>query len=169
MKVKMLATSGVLAALYVILTLLSGPFAYGWAQFRLSEMMNHLVVYNKKYFPAIIIGVIVANLFSANGVLDLVFGVGQSVVSLALVIFIGKFIKNKILLMAINTAVFGVTMCFVAYELKIIGVLGSANLAFGLAWFYMALGEMAVMAIGMLVIHLLNKRVNLTTAIEEKK
>ncbi|EUJ38682.1 QueT transporter family protein [Brochothrix thermosphacta] len=167
MKTKTLAISGVLAAIYVVLTLLSGPFAYGWAQFRVSEMMNHLVVYNKKYFPAIIIGVIVANFFSSNGLIDLVFGVAQSVVSLGLIIFIAKFIKNKVLLMAINTVIFGITMSFVAFMLKIIGVLGDANMAFGLAWFYMALGEMAVMSIGMLVMYFLNKRIDLSKAIEK--
>ena len=80
MKVKTMATSGIIAALYVAVTFLIAPFGFTNIQFRLSEMFNHLVVFNKKYIVGVVLGVFIANLlFSELGPIDLVFGVGQSV------------------------------------------------------------------------------------------
>ena len=61
MKVKTMATSGIIAALYVAVTFLIAPFGFTLVQFRISEMFNHLVVFNKKYIFGIVIGVFVAN------------------------------------------------------------------------------------------------------------
>ena len=69
MKVKTLATSGIIAALYVAVTLLVAPFGFTNVQFRLSEMFNHLVVFNKKFIFAIVLGVFVANLFSSTWII----------------------------------------------------------------------------------------------------
>ena len=49
MNVKTMATSGIIAALYVAVTLLVAPFGFTIVQFRISEMFNHLIVFNKKY------------------------------------------------------------------------------------------------------------------------
>ena len=62
MKVKTMATSGIIAALYVAVTLLVAPFGFTNVQFRISEMFNHLVVFNKKFIFGIVLGVFVANL-----------------------------------------------------------------------------------------------------------
>ena len=79
MKVKTMATSGIIAALYVAVTFLVAPFGFTNIQFRLSEMFNHLVVFNKKYIIGVVLGVFIANLlFSELGPIDLVFGVGHS-------------------------------------------------------------------------------------------
>ena len=50
MKTKTLAISGIIAALYVAVSLLIAPFAFGAVQFRIAEMFNHLIVFNKNYF-----------------------------------------------------------------------------------------------------------------------
>ena len=63
MKIKTLATSGIIAALYVAVTFLIAPFGFTLIQFRISEMFNHLVVFNKKYIFGIVIGVFVANFY----------------------------------------------------------------------------------------------------------
>ena len=42
MKVKTMATSGIIAALYVAVSLLVAPFGFTNVQFRISEMFNHL-------------------------------------------------------------------------------------------------------------------------------
>ncbi|TGA98121.1 QueT transporter family protein [Sporolactobacillus shoreae] len=158
MKLKFFAINAVVAALYTVLVIVSSPIAYGLAQFRISEMLNHLIVFNKKFFIGILGGVIIANLFSPNGPIDLLFGTGQSVVALLTTIVCSRFVKNIKLRMVINILSFSLTMCIIAWELAIIGVLG--NTPFLLAWLYVAAGEFAVMAIGAPIFYLLNKRLN---------
>src|SRR5699024_6126863 len=63
MKVKTLVTNGLLAALYIAVSALIAPFGFTNIQFRLSELFNHFIVFNKKYFIGIILGVFLANLF----------------------------------------------------------------------------------------------------------
>ena len=43
--------NGLLAALYVVITLVVAPVAQGPIQFRISESLNHVVVFNKKKPP----------------------------------------------------------------------------------------------------------------------
>ncbi len=94
MKVKTLAISGIIAALYVAVSLLIAPLAYSNIQFRIPEMFNHLVVFNKKYIFGIVLGVFVTNLFSPLGMYDLFFGVSQSILALSITIFSSKFISG---------------------------------------------------------------------------
>ncbi|MHC8514667.1 QueT transporter family protein [Sporosarcina sp. ITBMC105] len=157
MNVKTLATSGIIAALYVAVTFLIAPFGFTNIQFRLSEMFNHLVVFNKKYIIGIVLGVFVANLlFSELGPIDLVFGVGQSVIALSITIFSAKFISGLYKRMLFNTLVFTVTMFLIAWELNIV-----LELPFLLTWLFVAVGEFVVMMVGIPVMIALNKRINL--------
>ncbi|MDF2068446.1 QueT transporter family protein [Bacillus sp. Cr_A10] len=155
MKTKTLATSGIIAALYVAVSLLVAPFAFGAIQFRIAEMFNHLVVFNKKYIFGIVLGVFVTNLFSPLGLYDLTFGVAHSIITLSITIFASKYIKGHIPRMIFNTLLFTVTMFIIAIEL---------NLALGLPFFYtwltVAAGEFVVLAVGIPVITALNKRLN---------
>ncbi|MBD8025537.1 QueT transporter family protein [Ureibacillus sp. Re31] len=155
MKVKFIATTGIIAALYMAVTLLVAPFGFTEIQFRLSEMFNHLVAFNPRYMLGIIIGVFIANLFSPLGIYDLVFGVGQSIITLAIFIFICKFVKNIWLRLIINTFLFTCTMFIIAFELNI-----ALQLPFLWTWFTCAVGEFAVLAVGAPIMYLLNKRLN---------
>ncbi len=155
MKVKTLATSGIIAALYVAVTLLVAPFGFTNVQFRLSEMFNHLVVFNKKFIFAIVLGVFVANLFSPLGLYDLVFGVAQSLIALSITIFSAKFIGSIFKRMLFNTAVFTFLMCIIAFELNL-----ALELPFLLTWLTVAVGEFVVMAVGIPIMLALNKRLN---------
>ena len=95
MNIRTLAVNGVLAALYIAVTMIIQPFSFTNIQFRVPEMFNHLIVFNKKYFIGIVIGVFFSNLFfSSLGVYDLLFGVGQSVLALSMTILIARFVKN---------------------------------------------------------------------------
>ena len=132
------------------------PFGFTNIQFRVSEMFNHLVVFNKKYFIGIVIGVFFSNLFfSSLGVYDLLFGVGQSVLALSMTILIARFVKNIWARMIVNTIVFTATMFLIAIELNI--VLG---LPFWFTYLTTAVGEFVVMAVGMPIMHALNKRID---------
>jgi uncharacterized membrane protein len=155
MKTKTLATSGIIAALYVAVSLLVAPFGFTAVQFRISEMFNHLVIFNKKFFFGIVLGVIVTNIFSPMAAYDLIFGVAHSVISLSITIFASKFIKDHIPHMVFNTIIFTFMTFIIAFELKL-----AFDLPFLYTWLTVAAGEFAVLAVGIPVMTALNKRLN---------
>ncbi|WP_301107571.1 QueT transporter family protein [Sporosarcina sp.] len=156
MNVKTLAISGIIAALYTAITLAILPFGFTNIQFRISEMFNHLVVFNPRYIFGIVVGVFVSNLLlSELGPIDLVFGVGQSIIALSLTILFCRYVSNTMARMVFNTFIFTTTMFLIAWELNIV-----LHLPFLLTWLYVAIGEFAVMAIGIPVMKALNKRLN---------
>ncbi|MCM3359488.1 MAG: QueT transporter family protein [Psychrobacillus sp.] len=163
MNIKTIATSGIIAALYVAVSMLVAPIAFGAFQFRISEMFNHLIIFNKKFFFGIVIGVFITNLFSPLGLYDLTFGVGHSILTLSISILIGKFVKNKIWHMILNTVLFTFTMFIIAIELHLafdIELYFAFDIAnpFYYTWYTVALGEFVVMAVGIPLMLALNKR-----------
>lgn len=81
---KNIARIGLVAALYVVLTLLVPAFAYGPVQFRISEVLTLLCFYNPLYILPITLGVFISNLFSSLGPIDLVFGTLHTLISVYL-------------------------------------------------------------------------------------
>jgi len=75
-----LTRGGVIAALYVILTVSLGQLAFGWAlgpvmfQFRPAEALTVLPILFPEAVPALFIGVLISNLISQFGWVDIVFG-----------------------------------------------------------------------------------------------
>ena len=67
------AIAGVVGALYVVLSLLVAPLAYGPLQFRLGEVLKPLVIKYPATIPAFAVGVGIVNLFSPQaGGLELI-------------------------------------------------------------------------------------------------
>jgi uncharacterized membrane protein len=162
MKVKSVVINGVLAALYIAVSALIQPFGFTQIQFRVSEMFNHLIVFNKKYLYGIILGVFLTNLFfSPMKAYDLIFGVGQSLIAMLITISVSRFVKGMWTRMIVNTLVFTVTMFFIALELHL-----AFQLPFLFTWLTTAIGEFVVMAVGMPVMYLINKRVHFEKMIE---
>ena len=152
---KTLTVNGVLAALYIAVSLLIQPFGFTNIQFRVSEMFNHLVVFNKKYIYGIVLGVFLSNLlFSPLKGYDLFFGTGHSLLSLCISLLIFRYVKNIWLRMAVNTAVFTVMMFIIAFELKL-----AFGLPFLFTWLTTAAGEATVMAVGIPLVYALHKRI----------
>ena len=153
--VRGIVVNGIVAALYIAVSAMIAPFGFSQIQFRVSEMFNHLIVFNKKYIFGIILGVFLTNLFfSPMKAYDLIFGVGQSLLALVITILCARFIKGIWARMIVNTLVFTFTMFLIAIEL---------HLAFGLpflfTWYTTAVGEFVVMAVGMPIMHYINKSV----------
>lgn len=77
---KVLTRAGVIAALYVILTVSLGQLAFGVAlgpilvQFRPAEALTVLPILFPEAVPAVFIGVLISNLISQFGWIDVVFG-----------------------------------------------------------------------------------------------
>ena len=79
-----LVRSAIVAALYVVLTLLVPMPQYGPIQFRFSEILVLLVFYNKKYIPGLVLGCAIANLFSPMAWFDVIFGTLSSYIAFKL-------------------------------------------------------------------------------------
>ncbi|GAB4073998.1 QueT transporter family protein [Barrientosiimonas marina] len=163
MTIKTLVTNALVASAYVAVSLVAAPIAFGSIQFRIPEIFNHLVIFNKKYFFGIVLGVLLTNLFSPTGIYDLTFGVAHTALSLSIVIFLAKFIKHKWTLFIINTIVFTFMMFIIAFELYL-----AADLPFLFTWLTLALGEFGIMAIGMPIMHALNKKLNFNYLLEKR-
>ncbi|MBC1250282.1 QueT transporter family protein [Listeria welshimeri] len=162
MKMKILTVNAIIAALYVVLGMVVAPISFMALQFRLPEIFNHLIVFNKKYFWGIILGVFIMNLFfSGLGWIDLVFGVGQSVISLLIMIGISKYVKGIIPRMIINTILFSITMVFIAWELFL-----ALDYPFLETWLFASASELIVMGIGIPLMYILNKRLNFRKMID---
>ncbi|MHA6252548.1 QueT transporter family protein [Oceanobacillus sp. CAU 1775] len=156
MKTRTLVVNALIAALYIAVSLLVVPFGFTNIQFRISEIFNHLIVFDKRYFFGIVAGVFIYNyLFSPLGWFDLVFGVAHSAISLGIIILLAKYIKNIWILLVANTLVFTFNMFIIAFELNL-----ALGLPFLLTWFTTAVGEFAVLAVGIPLIYALNKRLN---------
>ncbi|MED4990977.1 QueT transporter family protein [Parageobacillus toebii] len=157
MNIRTIVVNGILAAVYIAVTMLIQPFGFTNVQFRMSEMLNHLIVFNKKYFFGIVLGVFFANLFFSPMVAyDLIFGVGQSVIALLITIFSMRYVKNVWARMAVNTLVFTFTMFLIAWELKL-----AFDLPFLFTWLTTATGEFVVMAVGAPIMYAVNRRAHL--------
>ncbi len=60
---KGLAVTGIIAALYVVLTLPFGQFAFGPIQFRLAELLTLLPFFSPWAIPGVTLGCLLSNLF----------------------------------------------------------------------------------------------------------
>lgn len=148
---------GLVAALYVAVTLAIAPFSYGAVQLRLAEGFNHLAVFNKRNIIALTIGCAIANLASPLGIIDIVFGSLGTLVMTTLSYFVTKRIKSVPLKLAISTVICTLMTFSVAIELHLV-----SKLPFWPTYATVALGEFLSMALGAVVIYLVQKRMDLT-------
>lgn len=76
MKTRNITLIASIAALYVILTLnpLFFMISFGPVQFRISEMLTVLPFFTTLAIPGLFIGTLIANLFSTNGMVDMIVG-----------------------------------------------------------------------------------------------
>ncbi|WP_291502673.1 MULTISPECIES: QueT transporter family protein [unclassified Acutalibacter] len=82
-KVRYIAVSAVIAAMYAGLTYLAAAMnlAYGPVQFRFSEALTVLPVFTPAAVPGLMLGCLIANLTSPFGIVDWVFGTLASFVA----------------------------------------------------------------------------------------
>ena len=88
--IKLICESAIIAALYAVLTWILAPISYGAIQFRLSEVLILIAVFNPKFIPALIIGCFIANTTSSLGWYDMLFGTLATTIALIPMIFIKK-------------------------------------------------------------------------------
>lgn len=82
---KKIAIIGIVAAIYAVATIAIAPIAYGPIQFRVSEILTLLAFVNPIYIPGLVLGCIIANLFSPLGMVDVVVGSTATLISVYLI------------------------------------------------------------------------------------
>ncbi len=93
MKTGYLAKASIIAAIYIVFTLLFGEFAYGPIQFRAAEALAILPFVEPAAIPGVAVGCMIANIFGGFGPIDIF---GGSLVTLAAAYLTSK-MPNRIL------------------------------------------------------------------------
>ena len=152
-----LIKAGLVAAIYVVLTVALAPFSYGAVQFRVSEMLNNLAVFNKRYVWALTIGCVIANLWSSLGAVDVVFGSLQTLLMTGLSYFLGRFVNKKWQKLAIAVVICTAMMWMIALELFLI-----SKAPFWATYLTVALGELGSMVLGAVLFGIISTKIDLT-------
>ncbi|MBQ9118112.1 MAG: QueT transporter family protein [Clostridia bacterium] len=133
---KKLCRAGVIAALYVVLTYVFMPFAYGPLQIRPAEALCILPLFFGEAVPALFVGCMIANLFG-GGVADIFLGSAITLLAALCTFGIGKLLKKvlpKFLLGALFPVLFNaVLLPFIFMFLSTIG--GSASVSVYFTYF----------------------------------
>lgn len=143
---RVIVSNSMVAALYVVLTLITYPFSFLGIQFRIAEFLVLLCFFRKDYTIGLVIGCAIANLASSIGVVDVGFG------SLATLIACLGIMFSKRLAIAIIFPI--VSNAFiVGFELYMF--LGEP---FWLSTAQVAIGETAVMIVSYIFYMIMRKR-----------
>lgn len=152
--VTILATNGIIAALYVVLSLIT-PLAAGPVQLRISESLNHLVVFNRKLLWGVFGGCVIYNALFGMGIMDVLFGGGQTLLALAVTAALQQKIKNVKLRLVLNSLFFTASMFLIAIMLHIV-----SDVPFWPTYGTLALSEFAVMVITAPIMYYLNQKLD---------
>lgn len=69
-----LAQSAMIAAIYVVLTVILAPFSYGEVQVRVSEALTILPVFTPAAIPGLFVGCLISNILGGCILPDIIFG-----------------------------------------------------------------------------------------------
>lgn len=158
MSTREIVLSAIIAALYVAITFVFSAISYGPVQFRIAEMLNCLIIYDKRYIWGITLGVLISNLQSTLGIIDITWGTLTTVITLTVVYFVTKKITDRRVQLAICVLITTVLMGFLV-ALELTYVLKSPFLY---TWLTVSLGELVVMLAGAFVIYFLGNTINLS-------
>lgn len=156
-KVANFAKAGVVAGLYVAITLLLAPFSFGAVQLRLSELFNNLSVFNKRYIWAVTLGCAIANLTSPLGVVDVIFGSLGTLVMTSLSYYLTRNVESVPKKLAICVAICALMSWSVALELYFV-----SKAPFWMTYLTVGIGELISMAIGAIIVYGISKVVDLS-------
>lgn len=96
-KTYLIAQAGIIAAAYIVLTMLVAPLAFGSIQFRLSEALTALAVLTPAAIPGLFLGCLLANILNPQnlGLIDIVFGSLATLVAATLTWFLGRSVREQ--------------------------------------------------------------------------
>lgn len=152
-----IAKAGVLAALYVALSLLISPLAYGPFQIRISEMFNHMVDFNKRYIYALTLGCLIVNFQSPLGPIDMIVGTSGTFLCSVVIWLINKHVSSINHKLIVSTLVPTIGMFITALELHYL-----QHIPFWITYGTCMAGEFISLVIGAFLVKKLSKRIDLT-------
>lgn len=91
---KRIVITAIIAAIYAVITISIAPFAYGNIQFRVSEVLVILAIFDPLYIGGLTLGCFIANILGPNGPMDAILGTLATFISVSFVYYTGKYIKN---------------------------------------------------------------------------
>lgn len=144
-KVHFIVSQAIVSSLYVVLTLIVGPFSFNAIQLRISEILILLCFYKKDYIIGLSLGTFIANLFSPMLIYDISLGLLASVLSMIAIY------KSKNLYIAI---IFPVVFNGLLVGMSLYLAL---DLPFFLSALEVAIGELLAMIIGIVLFKLLER------------
>lgn len=73
-RIRYMVKAGVIAAIYIVLTLVLGESSFGPIQFRISEALTILPFFEPAAIPGLFVGCFFSNIFGGFGFVDIFFG-----------------------------------------------------------------------------------------------
>lgn len=140
---KVITTNALICALYVVLTLISGPLAFngGALELRISEILNLLVFFNPIYTVGVTLGCLLSNIISMYGWPDLVVGTSATLLTCLAIILISKTIKS-LFISALIPAIFNASIVPIVIYLYDTTV--PLNSFYWVSFMWVGLGELIV-------------------------
>ena len=127
--------NALIAAAYVVLTVLISPLSYGAIQFRFSEILVLFCFFNKRYGIGLTLGCLIANCFSPTASLDVLFGTIATALACLCIMFSKHLIVAILFPVIFNAFIVGWELTFF-------------NEPYWMSVLTVGLGELAVMIIG---------------------
>ena len=152
-----LLKSGLIAALYVVITVALIPWSFGPVQWRLAEMLNNLAVFNKRYIWALTLGCLIANLWSSLGAVDVVFGSLGTLMMTGVSYLLSRYTESVPRKLVISVISCTVLTWSVALEMFFV-----SHIPFWATYLSVAIGELISMIIGAVAFWLISLRIDLT-------
>ncbi|WP_125711276.1 QueT transporter family protein [Companilactobacillus zhongbaensis] len=154
--VQTIVSTAIIAAMYVAVTMVIQPIAYGPIQVRLSEMFNYLVLFKRRYIWGVTLGVFLSNFMSPTWTLDVPIGTVSTLLVLFLVLWLAKFTSSLKLQFVIVGVVFALSMFTVAGELYF-----AFKTPFWFSYLTVGVGEALSMAIGGILIYFVDRKIDI--------
>ncbi|MGM9873388.1 MAG: QueT transporter family protein [Bacilli bacterium] len=135
-----------IAAIYVVVTLITYPISYRGIQFRFAEILMIFCFFRKEYAFGLTIGCMISNLMSPLGIIDIAFGTIATLLSCILMMY------SKHLLVAISFPVI-INAILVGLELLIV-----FQEPFFISLLTVGLGELVVLVVGYILFMCFKKK-----------
>jgi len=103
MTTKQLVLSGLIAALYVVLTAGLPILSYYGVQFRFAEALVLLAYFNPVFIPAVTVGTFIANFIGPFGLVDALAGASVSLVAMLMMVQTKKLMGDNLTAMVTST------------------------------------------------------------------
>ena len=94
-RVLRITQAAVIAALYVVLTMVFAPISFGPVQVRIAEALCILPMFTPAAIPGLFIGCLIANLIGGGIILDVIFGSLATLIGALGTWWIGTMIRQK--------------------------------------------------------------------------